>query len=137
MKKVKRIIAGMAAAVMAFSTMSIGASAAMTVNHDVNVYFYSSSPQNSHVHHQENFVVNTTHQTIKLTAISKTYNGAYVNATNSMSSTLNVNCYSVSSNNYDIDYNLDLGALGTTATVTASLHNYQLGTYTGTVRFNV
>ena len=134
MKMFKRLVAGMAAAVMAFSTLSIGASA-YTWNYTVD--FYSSFPQYSHVYYNENKTVNSTLQEIDVQISSKTYSGAYVYAKNSLDTTnLVINAYNINSN-YHKQKSFGISVLGTTANIYVGWKNYQTGTYIASADFNV
>ena len=134
MKMFKRLVAGMAAAVMAFSTMSIGASA-YTWSYTVD--FYSSYPQYSHVSYNENKSVISTLQEVDVLISSKTYSGAYVYAKNGLDPTnLVINAYNVNSN-YHVQESFSITVLGTTANIYAGWKSFQTGTYVASADFNV
>lgn len=136
MKKAKRIFAGMAAAVMAFSTMSIGASAETRQIYNVSVYYNSSSPQYSHPTYQNNVTVNKTTQSISGTITTKPSNSSYVNAKNSIDAALDINCY-YQDTTYSVSKNISFGAIGTTTSISASWKDYSYGAYTCAVTFDV
>ena len=117
MKKVKRIIAGMAAAVMAFSTMSIGASA-YTENYDV--------------HKNSQDVVNVFQRTVRTTKSNPTItisyyhryaSKGYLRVSNTFSSSY-IWSYNYSINSpLPINYTIPWQALGTNVGIKAELVN--------------
>jgi len=124
MKKVKRIIAGMAAAVMAFSTMSIGASAAtypFDLHYDYNDHYTNVTRQYWQT------TVSTTTQHEYLDAFSRYYySSASVKIYNSLSSTLQGSYTSAPQHKSD---SFPFQILGTNLYIEAKLENWNTGTF--------